>query len=690
MITDLENILNLIFENWVKSVHPKIPDLKNYSHRLKLENVLEQHGFTWEEVAYLMEAKIDPETPVTYQIKTKDGKTVKKTTTYKSASTRPKGTPARDAADKLKGDGKSKDVEGDKVAGPGDFDRDSDSNKDIDPDYARTTDDDKPLEIERTKELKRNDKEKQITSDKDKQALEKFEKDLNDFYDNPTKAKAEELVEKYKLRRNFPSDPDANAKIYPGFLPNSARHLYNTKSGAASSHGGQLVRDLEKALGDKLPGEKKGAASPGQQLATSSKNNLGVPLKAKDSAVVREVFKDDNNPAFDELTEGHKQLFGPKDKNGEILSPSDKHSREYLEHAINENDSLDNTIAKLKELEKTANTSPKATKAMEEYKRKQQEILKNYDIPSKQASQAFADAYKDMVQVLAEEEPELASKLLKNMAEIAIYNIELARGDEVYLPSSPNFPGADKLVKTSEGIEGEIVTGVSVKFGKDGSLGIVGFPTENKQILLYHNDKSYRKNTSSVPGEEGYAVGLADEVIDSDEAMGKLFEESGFGNVISDKKEYYGLLREYKEFRLELQKEGYFGKSPTPEQKKRIREKEDEFNAKFLALVDKDELSNVVGERNAKSLLHRNPGAFLQGMNASAACRSGGGIQGITSHSQVIENNEITLRTKGYPSDPKELKFGTMRADEEARNGGLLIGTGHPSDEKTTDRTEVF
>ena len=42
MITDLENILNLIFENWVKLVHPKIPDLKNYSHRLKLENVLEQ------------------------------------------------------------------------------------------------------------------------------------------------------------------------------------------------------------------------------------------------------------------------------------------------------------------------------------------------------------------------------------------------------------------------------------------------------------------------------------------------------------------------------------------------------------------------------------------------------------------------------------------------------------------------
>ena len=56
----------------------------------------------------------------------------------------------------------------------------------------------------------------------------------------------------------------------------------------------------------------------------------------------------------------------------------------------------------------------------------------------------------------------------------------------------------------------------------------------------------------------------------------------------------------------------------------------------------------------------------------------------------MIENNEITIKTNGYPSDPKELKFGTMRADEESRNGGLLIGTGHPSDDQTTDRTEVF
>ena len=120
------------------------------------------------------------------------------------------------------------------------------------------------------------------------------------------------------------------------------------------------------------------------------------------------------------------------------------------------------------------------------------------------------------------------------------------------------------------------------------------------------------------------------------------------------------------------------------------KEKEQEFNEKFLNLVDNEELVKVVGERNAKALTVKQPGAFLQGMNACAACKTGGGIQGITSHSQVIENNEITIKTKGYPSDPKELKFGTMRADEESRNGGLLIGTGHPSDDRTTDRTEVF
>ena len=154
--------------------------------------------------------------------------------------------------------------------------------------------------------------------------------------------------------------------------------------------------------------------------------------------------------------------------------------------------------------------------------------------------------------------------------------------------------------------------------------------------------------------------------------------------------EYYRLLREYKQFRLELQKEGYNGKSPTPDQKKRIKEKEQEFNEKFLNLVDNEELVKVVGERNAKALTVKQPGAFLQGMNACAACKTGGGIQGITSHSQVIENEGFTIKTKEYPSDPKELIFGTMRADEESRNGGLLIGTGHPSDDQTTDRTEVF
>ena len=672
-------MIKKILEDWNNRVGGNL-NHKKESHLFELGSMLWEQGWSSEQIGELIKNLVEQESKFKGR-----SKETGKIRYFKDKESMDKAIDAGtvepiEEPDKKKEDEPEQDPT--KLSGPKDFERPGTDTK--------KSDDKKTLDIKRTKELKSNDKEKQITSAKDKEALENFEKDLDDFYANPSKEKAQQIVEKYKLKRNFPSDPNAKAKIYPGFLPNSARHIFNTKSGAASTHGGQLVRDLEQALGENLPGEPKGAASPKQQLATSSKNNLGTPVKVDKSKVVQKVFQDDNNPAFDELPKGHKQLFGPKDENGELLNPSSEHSKEYLDHAINQNDSLDNTIAKLEELEKTANTSPKATQAMKDYKKKQQEILANMKIPSKEASQAFANAYKDMVQVLAEEEPELASALLKNMAEIAIYNIELARGDEVYLPSSPNFPGADKLIKTSKGVEGEIVTGVSVKFGKDGSLGIVGFPTENKQILLYHKDKSYRKNTSSVPGEEGYAVGLADSVVDSDEEMDKLFEESGLGNVISDKKEYYRLLREYKQFRLELQKEGYNGKSPTPDQKKRIKEKEQEFNEKFLNLVDNEELVKVVGERNAKALTVKQPGAFLQGMNACAACKTGGGIQGITSHSQVIENNEITIKTKGYPSDPKELKFGTMRADEESRNGGLLIGTGHPSDDQTTDRTEVF
>jgi len=80
--------------------------------------------------------KIDPETKVKYKIKDKDGKDVDKETTYKSAISREKDSPAYIAAKALQNDGGDK-KDGEKLDEPSEFDRDVDSNKGIDTGFKR-------------------------------------------------------------------------------------------------------------------------------------------------------------------------------------------------------------------------------------------------------------------------------------------------------------------------------------------------------------------------------------------------------------------------------------------------------------------------------------------------------------------------------------------------------------------------
>ena len=73
--------------------------------------------------------------------------------------------------------------------------------------------------------------------------------------------------------------------------------------------------------------------------------------------------------------------------------------------------------------------------------------------PSDECADKLKDAYGRYSQKLIETDPKTAKSMLKNQAEIMIYQDELARGEEVYLPAHPSYPGADKLVKSSDGIE---------------------------------------------------------------------------------------------------------------------------------------------------------------------------------------------------------------------------------------------
>jgi len=130
-------------------------------------------------------------------------------------------------------------------------------------------------------------------------------------------------------------------------------------------------------------------------------------------------------------------------------------------------------------------------------------------------------------------DPDMARGLMKNMAEMALYDSELAGGDEVYLPSDGSFPSADKMRVDRDG-KGvvEKVAGVSVKFGKNGA--VYGFPGESSQYQKFHPDEDKRTHMRNRVGHKGHALGVRDDLIQNKSKFNKMLKESGLSETIKN------------------------------------------------------------------------------------------------------------------------------------------------------------
>jgi len=531
--------------------------------------------------------------------------------------------------------------------------------------------------------IKLNKSLENYLSTEDLKIVKNFQRDYDDFEKNPTQEKADKLIEKYQLRTNDAPKP----KIYPGVVANAHRHIFNGTSanGAGSAKNRRIVDLINQYASESVPtASKKDLTDPSKPMGEATKpkaSQFGKGIKAEDDEGVRDIMKPENNVSFDGMEKAFLQLYGPTDENGKLLVPSNKHTEKYLEQALA--GSLDEAIERARELEKTMKISPEIGDALVDYQNEQKAILEKYkgNLPNEEAAKELQNAWGKYTQRIIAVNPKMAKSMIKNQAEIFIYSYELARGEEVYLPAHGSYPASDKLVKTQDKVNGERVTGVSVKVGEDGSVKVMGFPTENQQMLRYHKNKKYRENSSSRPGEKGYAIGLKDEVVDSDLEMDALLSESGMDEIIKDKKEYYKLLREYKQFMKDLQdNEDYYGKGAmSKESEDKLKNKKKELVEKIQKLLDMDKLIEKCGEKNAKSLVSKSPGKLLQYINYSAASNTSGGIQGITSHSERIDKDgTVDMATKEFPNDCKKLDFTTYREHETSRNGGLLVGVTHP------------
>ena len=139
-----------VFFNDFADRYYSVPHLDTKEHIYALQNYLLEQGMLVEDVDYAIKTllgeapdkpdDIDPDTPVKYTIKDKDGKDIQKTTTYANAIKRPKASPAYKAADALRSGDKSKEptqkdkpvdaqMAGDRDAKPGDTMKKSDDGK---------------------------------------------------------------------------------------------------------------------------------------------------------------------------------------------------------------------------------------------------------------------------------------------------------------------------------------------------------------------------------------------------------------------------------------------------------------------------------------------------------------------------------------------------------------------------------
>jgi hypothetical protein len=529
-------------------------------------------------------------------------------------------------------------------------------------------------------------------SDEDKQMFRDFEDDYRTLVSledsEERKAQAEKMVEKYGLDSNKSSN-QPNPKLYMRRVSPDGRKIL---SGEGNKTSEELRDTIEDALQRPLKGSTKEGTNVKQEVTTTSKPDIGGENKefirtAEEDANVRSIF---SKEPYSYLDSSMHQLMGPVGDDGNLLYPSSKHSKEYLRQSVEQNKSLQKTIDKLKELEESDGVKPGVRLALEKHQENMKRILENYEIPSKEASDAVGKSYAQMAESLNVESGVLAGAMMKNIAEMALYDTEIAAGDEAYLPSAGTFPSGDKLRVNRNG-EGKIETiaAVSVKYGKSGKYKAYGFPGETGQYQKFHPNPEYRDRLNSRPGDDGYDLGVKDEIVDNPIAIKQIISECGFGEAILDED---GLISVIQEMKTEIKKIkediGYIQNSaearragkPTAKkqiasQKEKIAKIEKELAQKLEPFINVEKLEQLVGKDNARLMMGR-PQVMICALIFGSTLTTSNGLDTIEhNHQEIADGKYISHTDTAETGQTKSLKNWslTWRAYDD-RAGGLIAG----------------
>jgi len=482
---------------------------------------------------------------------------------------------------------------------------------------------------------------------------------------------AQWLVDNAKFSTN-----ENKSKAYLGAF-GGLRKILSNMAGSGTASTKRLVAEMEKHIQLKevnFSGIKK-------KLTSAAKPDLGKEneFSPKSNPKVDGFFR--NHPQLSKVREGLWGLFGVKGEDGKIKMPSNNHSKEYLQQSFN-NPALTRTIETARGFVENGNLDSKYVKALEQHQQRLSSITENYEIPSEEAAKAIDDSYEQMVVELHEADSDAAGSVLKQLAENRLYEVELARGEEVYLPSNGSFPGGDKIkVDTLER-----VSLVSCKWGKAGRT--YGCPANAKAVTSLHPNESKRNNQGQYLGEDGYTLLVNDELIKGGTSsetqektsnwMKETLREVGLDGVFSEEKynEITKITTEYLDFIEGIKSEI---EEVTPAEKywqlfnDKIKDKEEEISKRLGDLVTDNEIIQIIGENNLRNLKDTKsrvrPQNLLGAIEISNNIRTSDGY-GLEHNKQYYEKGESKFVTQTGTSNPDDYSITFRDKRTPGRSGG--------------------
>ena len=551
------------------------------------------------------------------------------------------------------------------------------------------------------------------TSKENKKVIDDFETRINDRVDGLTDNQSElvkEASKKIKVLFDETASKDEQTAAAQwlvdetGFSANAMpksgkRKAYLNKLGGGKKILGNGTNSTE-ALVQKMESlvelRQFNAKSVKLELSSAAKPDLGdenivKPKKGSDDPVTN-YFK--AHPILQKIRGGLHGIYAVKNKDGSVKMPSSEHSTDYLAQSFR-SPSLQNTINVAKKQAAAGNLDESVANSLEKHQQNLENVLKNVKIPSKEAREAIANSYNDLMVELHEADPDVASSILKQIAENNLYEQELANGEEVYLPSAGNFPAGDKI----KGGTTERVSLISCKFGKSGR--IYGCPANSKTICELHQDPSKQNNQGQYLGEEGHTLLINDKLIkgeskeETKEKTANFIKttlgdpEVNLGTTFSNEEidEISELTSEYMDEIDKIKKEVADSNPADKEQYwKRFGKKLAKFEGKYKKRLGKiitvEKASELIGENNAKNLVQKagvKVEALLSAIEIANNIRTNKTLLELEHNKQYYDKDNkpqfVTSKGTNNPDD-YSITFRTKRTAGRTGGGCQLSFTG--------------